>query len=593
MSEGADLNIEMNAFDDCELACLVITDRVKSIGDNAFPKARRVMSFCTSLPDVSTKAFATSSGTIAGYCCCGKETDKYWYTSTGWGNFNEYGTFYTIRTSYDATKGTVGFSNNVYAHHVTPSEVIYFATDESETSFYINSEDGYYPSSVHAVSITSGFPSYLNDFLDASGESFTAFNFGTLSNNLRLTVNFGQSVFYDIPTQERIYGDRNYLYYTKRVGQDEPEVIYDDSAMLTTTADATSPVGEYFINFSPDHEFSQHETHVGYGVLKVNKAQLTAKSGTYVRQYGEDNPDIVFTYSGFKNNESAESLEIKPQLSNVPDKYAEVGTYYVDVAIDGLQNYSVSIESKPVIYVKKANQSITWSLPTTEYLHGDDIPLDATASSGLPIKYASSNTAIIDIVDGMLQLRNVGTAVITASQDGDEHYNAATSVSLTINVNPVLISDITLDVTDLTMTVGSTFLLTATILPENATRPKVTWRSTNEDVAKVDDFGMVTALTKGIADIVVAGADGWSDVAAYCHVTVDESSNVGSISASSDYSLSVVNGCLVIDGMDDGQFVYVIGIDGRTVCYGTERTIPLTAGIYIVKIGTKTYKVSL
>ncbi len=46
------------------------------------------------------------------------------------------------------------------------------------------------------------------------------------------------------------------------------------------------------------------------------------------------------------------------------------------------------------------------------------------------------------------------------------------------------------------------------ILPDNATNKKVTWATTNTQVAQVDSFGMVTAKNAGTAFIIATADDG-------------------------------------------------------------------------------------
>ncbi len=51
------------------------------------------------------------------------------------------------------------------------------------------------------------------------------------------------------------------------------------------------------------------------------------------------------------------------------------------------------------------------------------------------------------------------------------------------------------------MTVGETTMLSAKTLPENAEIPGFTWESSNSAVARVDDNGVVVALSKGTVKI--------------------------------------------------------------------------------------------
>ncbi|WP_147676461.1 BNR-4 repeat-containing protein [Algibacter pacificus] len=70
----------------------------------------------------------------------------------------------------------------------------------------------------------------------------------------------------------------------------------------------------------------------------------------------------------------------------------------------------------------------------TEKTEGDsNFELNATASSGLPVSYSSSDTHIARIIDGnKVQIMGVGACEIIASQIGDSNYEKAPDVSQTL-----------------------------------------------------------------------------------------------------------------------------------------------------------------
>ena len=80
------------------------------------------------------------------------------------------------------------------------------------------------------------------------------------------------------------------------------------------------------------------------------------------------------------------------------------------------------------------------------------------------------------------------------------------------------VSHVTLNESNLTLTVGESQTLTATILPVDATNQKLVWYSSDEKVATVDSDGKVTAMADGAATIVAQAEDG--GIAAFCTVTV-------------------------------------------------------------------------
>ncbi|MDR1347994.1 MAG: SUMF1/EgtB/PvdO family nonheme iron enzyme [Prevotellaceae bacterium] len=84
---------------------------------------------------------------------------------------------------------------------------------------------------------------------------------------------------------------------------------------------------------------------------------------------------------------------------------------------------------------------------------------------------------------------------------------------------PVQVSDVTLDKTTLTLIVGESETLTATVMPDNAADKTVTWTSNATAVATVDaSTGEVTAVASGTATITAATANGKT---ATCEVTVE------------------------------------------------------------------------
>ncbi|ERI90053.1 5'-nucleotidase protein [Clostridiales bacterium oral taxon 876 str. F0540] len=75
-------------------------------------------------------------------------------------------------------------------------------------------------------------------------------------------------------------------------------------------------------------------------------------------------------------------------------------------------------------------------------------------------------------------------------------------------IQEVPVTGIQLDKTSITIKTGTTASLVATVNPDNATNKKVTWKSSNESVASVDDNGIVTGILPGDAIITATTEDG-------------------------------------------------------------------------------------
>ena len=74
----------------------------------------------------------------------------------------------------------------------------------------------------------------------------------------------------------------------------------------------------------------------------------------------------------------------------------------------------------------KQPQTITWNQSLYSLQAGNTITLDATASSGLPITYTSSNSSIVSINGNQLTAIANGTATITATVAGNDLYAPTT-----------------------------------------------------------------------------------------------------------------------------------------------------------------------
>ena len=127
------------------------------------------------------------------------------------------------------------------------------------------------------------------------------------------------------------------------------------------------------------------------------------------------------------------------------------------------------------------------------------------------------NEETVRISGSVLTGMQPGEAVLTIASQEDP------SVVLKYRVvvlQPVI--RITLTAPDKVMSAGSTMALTAACSPENATRKQIVWTSLNEQIATVDQQGVVTAVNRGTALIMAAANDG-SNVRAYSNIRVTRS----------------------------------------------------------------------
>lgn len=167
-------------------------------------------------------------------------------------------------------------------------------------------------------------------------------------------------------------------------------------------------------------------------------------------------------------------------------------------------------------------------LNNTETLVATISPTDATNKN---VIWKSDNANIASVENGMVSAKSVGTTKVYAiSEDGE--YKA----ECIIKVLPIPVTGITLDKTELSLNIGSTSKVNATVLPENAENKNVSWTSSNTDVADVDSNGNITAKSIGNTEIKAETEIG--GYTAICKVSVLPINVSGIALSSSEVSLA-------------------------------------------------------
>ena len=177
--------------------------------------------------------------------------------------------------------------------------------------------------------------------------------------------------------------------------------------------------------------------------------------------------------------------------------------------------FTLTIGVQAVTGVKLNKNTTTIKVGGTETLTATVEPANATNKA---VTWSSDNISVATVdANGLVTAVAEGSATITVTtEDGSK----TASCTVTVTTATVPVTGVTLDQTSLTLDVGGSDTLTATVEPDNATNKAVTWSSSNENVATVDQNGNVKAVGAGKATITATTADG-SGVSATCTVTVN------------------------------------------------------------------------
>lgn len=267
-----------------------------------------------------------------------------------------------------------------------------------------------------------------------------AINQGTLTAGSKYTITFEGSNFTINPkavtvtaaAKSKIYGSADpALTYTFT-----PALVTGDAFTGSLTRVSGETVSSYAINKGTLTLSNNYAlTYVGAN-LSITKKPITVTAGSsQTKVYGTADPVFTYTVSA--------SLVSGDSFAGVLARTAgeDAGTYAINQgSLSAGSNYTLTYVSKNFT-ITKANQTITWNQTLGSGCDGETTAvLAAASSSGLPVSYSSSNTNIASISDGVLTFNNYGSATVTASQTGNNNYNAAPAVTLPlVNSQPNLI----------------------------------------------------------------------------------------------------------------------------------------------------------
>lgn len=150
---------------------------------------------------------------------------------------------------------------------------------------------------------------------------------------------------------------------------------------------------------------------------------------------------------------------------------------------------------------------------------------------------------------------------------------------------PVFTQSIDLDYTEINLKSGESALLTAKVLPENATDKTVVWKSYNTAVATVSD-GNILALNEGSTTIRAVTNDGF--LIATCEINVNNTTDINMVSGINTRAY-YNSGALYLYGFENSTCT-LLSANGSIISHfnclsGKEQiNLNLHQGIYLLKV---------
>lgn len=140
-------------------------------------------------------------------------------------------------------------------------------------------------------------------------------------------------------------------------------------------------------------------------------------------------------------------------------------------------------------------------------------PIISETGASTTLTWSSSNPSIVSVNNAQIMALSQGSSVITCTASNGVYAQCV------VTVNPIYITNISLNQTDIAIEEGSRYNLYATISPENATNKEIEWISSNENIAFVGTTGTVVGISSGYCNITAKSMDG-SNKSASCLVHV-------------------------------------------------------------------------
>ncbi|MCX6878404.1 MAG: DUF6288 domain-containing protein [Verrucomicrobia bacterium] len=173
----------------------------------------------------------------------------------------------------------------------------------------------------------------------------------------------------------------------------------------------------------------------------ITPAALSVTADNQSKTYGQTltfgSGGSQFTSSELQNGEMIGSVTLACDGGGAA---AVVASYPItpDAATGGTfaaGNYTISY-LPGTLTVNPADQTITFETLAAMTCGEAPFDLTATASSGLPVSYVSSDPTVASVAGNTVTLLKAGSITITASQPGDGNYTAATPVGQSLTVHP-------------------------------------------------------------------------------------------------------------------------------------------------------------
>ena len=240
------------------------------------------------------------------------------------------------------------------------------------------------------------------------------------------------------------------------------------------------------------------------------------------------------------SDESVATVDATGMVVAVSAGEADITASVTDSEMSAVCKVTVKVAAKDITVPDNLDVKLNDGNETT--VEATVSPADAT---DVEVSYASTDEAVATVdKGGKVQVLQPGECdiVTTLTQEGEKVAEKKTHIKAFYEVESV-----TLDKTEGILTAGNAVTLNATVLPEEiADETIVTWTSSDEKIATVDENGKVTAIAAGEATITANAGEKSATYKLTVQAkkvvqNISKSSNKGNTSSSSSSSAPASN----------------------------------------------------
>ncbi|WOK06043.1 T9SS type A sorting domain-containing protein [Imperialibacter roseus] len=162
--------------------------------------------------------------------------------------------------------------------------------------------------------------------------------------------------------------------------------------------------------------------------LTINKAAQTITFATLpAKTFGDASFELSASSTSGLTVAYASNDATVAKVDGTTVTILKPGSVTVTASQTGNENYLAAASVEQSLVVNKAGQTITFE-PLAAKTYGDPaFELLASSSIGLPIAFSSSDPAVVSVEGNSASIVKAGAVTITASQAGNDNYNAASA----------------------------------------------------------------------------------------------------------------------------------------------------------------------